>query len=123
MKMEKITFDNLPQAVAMLLEKVEKLEAVLCAKQVETKIEEKPMGVKEAAAFLELAVPTIYSKVSRGDLPAYKSGRKLYFDEAMLIKHIKSARKQVTQEMEIKIERLQPQLPKHQKRKAFRWQG
>ena len=121
--MEKITFDNLPQAVALLLEKVEKLEAVLCRNQTETKIEEKPMGVKEAAAFLELAVPTIYSKVCRGDLPAYKSGRKLYFDEAMLIKHIKSARKQVNNEPEITIERRPPQLPKHQKRKAFRWQG
>ncbi|WP_316795281.1 helix-turn-helix domain-containing protein [Pedobacter agri] len=121
--MKKITFDNLPQAVALLLEKVEKLEDVLYGRQSETKIQEKPMGVKEAAAFLELAVPTIYSKVSRGDLPAYKSGRKLYFDEAMLIKHIKSTRKQVTQEMEIKIERTPLQLPKHQKRKAFRWQG
>ncbi len=122
MKMEKITFDNLPQAVALLLEKVEKLEAVLCAKQSETNIQEKPMGVKEAAAFLELAVPTIYSKVSRGDLPAYKSGRKLYFDEAMLIKHIKSTRMHATKEVELIIERTSLKLPKHQKRKAFRWQ-
>lgn len=81
------------------------------------------MGVKEAAAFLELAIPTIYSKVSRGDLPAYKSGRKLYFDEAMLIKHIKSIKKHETKDVGLTIEPLPLQLPKRQKRKAFRWQG
>ena len=119
--MEKITFDNLPEAVSLLLEKVEKLEALLCGKPLEPKPEKKPMGAKEAAAFLELSVPTIYSKVCRGDLPAYKSGRKLYFDEAMLIEHIKSTRKPATQAPLKKIESIPLQLPKHKKRKAFRW--
>lgn len=122
MKMEKITFDDLPEAISLLLAKVEKIEAVLCGNPLETKIEEKPMGVKEAAAFLALSVPTIYSKVCRGDLQAYKCGRKLYFDKTMLIKHIKSSKKQIVSQMNIEIENAPLQLPKHQKRKAFRWQ-
>jgi len=54
MKMENITFDNLPQAIALLLEKMEKLEQMLCGRAAETRIDQKPMGVKEAAAFLEI---------------------------------------------------------------------
>ena len=121
MTMENITFDNLPQAISLLLEKMEKLEQLLCGRSAEKITDQKPMGVKEAAAFLEISVPTVYSKVCRGKLPAYKPGRKLYFDEEMLIEHIKSAKKQANQVTVEHIEHPAPQLPKYKKRKAIRF--
>ena len=37
------------------------------------------MNVQEVAAFLRLAMPTIYSKVKMGELPYKKRGKRLYF--------------------------------------------
>jgi excisionase family DNA binding protein len=42
------------------------------------------LSIQEAAAFLNLSVPTVYSKVSRRDLPYYKSGKRLYFIKSEL---------------------------------------
>jgi excisionase family DNA binding protein len=37
--------------------------------------------VQEAAQFLNLTVPTIYSKVSKGELPVMKRSKRLYFSK------------------------------------------
>ena len=57
------------------------------------------LTVEEAAKFLNLKVPTIYSKVSKGELPHMKKGR-LYFLPEELLKHVKSGRKKTTIEIE-----------------------
>lgn len=119
--MDKITFDNLPQAVELLLEKMQKIEQLLAVRSIDQSTDQELMGVKEAAAFLELSVATVYSKVCRGEIPAYKPGRKLYFDKAMLIANIKSARKKSHKEVAKGSDPVSIHLPKQQKRKAIRW--
>lgn len=121
MKMEKITFDNLPDAVAMLIEKVQKIEQLLAEKSSEPYQDQQLIGVKEAAAFLELSVATVYTKVCRGEIPAYKPGRKLYFDKAMLVANIKSRKKKLHAEITENQATIAIRLPRQQKRKAFRW--
>jgi excisionase family DNA binding protein len=121
MKMETITFDNLPEAVAMLIEKVQKIEQLLTSRCLEQPENQQLMGVKEAAAFLELSVATVYTKVCRGEIPAYKPGRKLYFDKAMLVANIKSRKKKPHMEITESQPTVAIGLPKQQKRKAFRW--
>lgn len=56
---------------------------------------EKLLNVQEAAQFLNLTVPTIYSKVSRGELPVMKRSKRLYFSNTELMEYLKEGRKQV----------------------------
>ena len=54
---------------------------------------EHPMSVKETANFLNLSIPTIYSKTSRGELPFMKKDKKCYFFKSELVDYIKEGRK------------------------------
>ncbi|RAU84064.1 helix-turn-helix domain-containing protein [Pontibacter arcticus] len=59
-----------------------------------------PLTVKEAAEFLNLAVPTIYSLVSKRKLPVNKRGNKLYFYEQELSEWVKTGRKKTLHEID-----------------------
>ena len=54
---------------------------------------ERLLSVQGAAKFLNLTVPTIYSKVSKGELPVMKRGKRLYFSTDELLAYIKEGRK------------------------------
>lgn len=58
-----------------------------------TKESEKLLSIQEAADFLNLKVPTIYSKVSRGELPVMKGSKRLYFSSVELMDYLKTGRK------------------------------
>ena len=58
------------------------------------------LTIKQAAEFLSLAVPTIYSKVSRGELPVMKREKRLYFSRQELIEYLKAGRKKTIKEIE-----------------------
>ena len=72
--MEQVTFNDLPKAVTMLTKEVGELKRLLIEKQEQTPTEqpEQLLTIQEAAKFLNLKVPTIYSKVSKGELPVMK---------------------------------------------------
>lgn len=64
---------------------------------------EKPeqlLTVQEAAQFLNLTVPTIYSKVSKGELPVMKRSKRLYFSSTELMEYLKEGRKKSNAEIE-----------------------
>lgn len=74
-----------------------------------TKVEptERPeqlLTVQEAAQFLNLKVPSIYSKVSKGELPVMKRSKRLYFSNTELMEYIKKGRKKSNAEIEQKVE-------------------
>ena len=50
------------------------------------------LTVEKTAKFLSLTVPTIYSKVSRGELPVMKRGHRLYFSQQDLLNYLKLGR-------------------------------
>ena len=58
------------------------------------------LTVVQAASFLKLAVPTIYSKVSLGELPVMKRGKRLYFSSTELLDYLKDGRKKTNSEIE-----------------------
>jgi len=67
----------------------------------ETSVDEhKLLTIKQAAEFLNLSVPTVYSKVSRGELPVMKRSKRLYFSKAELLDYIKGGRKKTNSEIE-----------------------
>ena len=65
---------------------------------------EQLLTVQEAAEFLSLAVPTIYSKVSKGELPVMKRSKRLYFSRTELMEYIKAGRKKSNAEIEAEAE-------------------
>ena len=103
--METLTFDQLHNAVAMLTKEVRELKRMLIEKQEQAPTEqpEQLLTIEEAAKFLRLAVPTIYSKVSRGELPVMKQGKRLYFSRTELMEYVKAGRKKSNAETLAKL--------------------
>ena len=100
--MEHLTFDQLPEAVTTLTKEVSELKNLIITKQ-EQPPKEQPetlLNVQEAAEFLKLEVPTIYSKVSRGKLPVMKRSKRLYFSSVELMDYLKQGRKKSSTEIE-----------------------
>ena len=99
MNKEIVSFENLPQAVGLLLEKVDLLEQLLKSQQNTSAPSDRPMSITEAAKFLNLSVPTLYGFVSKRTIPFSKLGKRLYFSEAELTTWVKSGRKQTCTEI------------------------
>ena len=53
---------------------------------------EQVLNVDECAAFLSLSKATIYSKISKGDLPTIKKAKRCYFLKSDLIEYLKKDR-------------------------------
>lgn len=60
---------------------------------------DKLLTVEQAANFLNLAVPTIYSKVQRKELPVCRRGKRLYFSEKELTEWVKEGRQRTSNEI------------------------
>lgn len=90
-----LTLEKLPQAVAMLLNEVSELKGLL-KKQQENKpkqeSEEQFFNVQKTASFLGLTSATIYSKVSRNELPVMKRNGRLYFSKLELLEYLKEGK-------------------------------
>jgi excisionase family DNA binding protein len=99
--MQNLSFDQLPLLVAQLIVTVGNVEKhLLDKKEDHSETEEKFMTISEAAKFLNLAKATIYSKVSRGELPSMKRGKRLYFSNLELTNYIKEGKKKSNLEIE-----------------------
>jgi excisionase family DNA binding protein len=63
------------------------------------------LTIDEVSALLHLTKPTIYSKVSKNELPGVcKQGKRLYFDRHSIINWIKQGRKKSNAEIEAEAE-------------------
>jgi excisionase family DNA binding protein len=62
------------------------------------------LNIREAADFLSLTVPTMYSKVSKGELPVMKQGKRLYFSQKELTDYVKDGKRKSTAEIEAEAE-------------------
>lgn len=72
--------------------------------QQSTQQQEEFLTVKQASELLNLSVPTLYSKVSKGELPVMKRGKRLYFSKQELTEYIKSGRKLTNDEVDAAAE-------------------
>ena len=61
---------------------------------------EQLLTIQEAAEFLSLTVPTMYSKVSKGELPVMKRSKRLYFSRTELLEYLKDGRKKSNAKIE-----------------------
>jgi len=97
-----LTFNDLPKAVKMLTKEVSELKRLLIEKQEQPSTDqpEQLLTVQEAAAFLSLTVPTLYSKCSKNELPYMKRSKRLYFSRIELLEYLKAGRKKSNAEIE-----------------------
>ena len=70
------------------------------ADQKKINLPERPINITDAATLLGLAVPTMYSKVSKGELPYMKRGKRLYFSRTELLDYIKAGKKKSSAEID-----------------------
>lgn len=75
-----ITFNELPQFVSKIYQKLENMEKLLTQKKKEPG-QDQIMSAEECAAFLRLKVTTIYGLVSKGKIPKIKKGKLIYFSK------------------------------------------
>lgn len=94
-----LTFEQLPQVVMTLTEEVRELRKLFLEPQPQQETD-KFLTIQETADFLNLSVPTIYSKVQRRQLPYMKQGKRLYFSKTELTEYIEQGRKKTVSEIE-----------------------
>lgn len=100
MKTKDLTFNDLPEAVAELTRKVDELYKVITNAQIQD-AQEQFLTVDETAKFLNLSVPTIYSKVGKREIPYMKRGKRLYFARKDLETYLQGGRVKTVRELEI----------------------
>lgn len=97
--MTAISFNDLPDAVTELTRKVDELYKVINKVQ-QQETADHFLTVEQTAEFLTLSVPTIYSKVSRRELPYMKRGKRLYFARKDLEVYLQGGRVKTVVELE-----------------------
>lgn len=102
MTLQKVTFDNLPEAIVLLTNEVSELKTLLLEKKENPCSEDKEqiLNAKEAAKFLDLSLATIYSKVSRKEIPFSKRNGRLYFSSTELRDYIKGGKESTYEEID-----------------------
>jgi predicted DNA-binding transcriptional regulator AlpA len=97
--MKPFTFDQIPVMMNKLSRRIDDLERLIKALKLPEQYPEELMDIKQASVLLRLAIPTIYSKVSRNEIPVSKQGKKLYFCKSELIDWIKRGRNRTNAEI------------------------
>ena len=65
---------------------------------------EQLLTIQAAAEFLSLTVPTLYSKVSKREIPVMKRSKRLYFSRIELMEYLKAGRKKSNAEIQSEAE-------------------
>jgi len=102
MTQEKLSFEQLPQAISLLTKEVSELKQLLQQSinpQPAPAPQDQLFTIQQAAAFLGLTVATMYTKVSKAELPVMKRGKRLYFSQTELTEYLKTGRKQTYAEV------------------------
>ena len=105
--MEKLSFESLPAAVSILLEKVSNIEMQL----------QKSSGQKpDTDTWFDLsglcqyhpdkpAKPTVYAYVQNRSIPFHKKGKKLFFLKSEIDAWLKTGRRNTLSEIEAEVDR------------------
>lgn len=99
--MEKFTFEQLPQAVALLLEKVSRIEELLSGNPEVARSIKELLTTKEAATLMGISMSAVYKMTSQREVPVYKpSGKKAYLKREDLMAYMSRNRSMSREEIE-----------------------
>ena len=103
--MEPFNFNELPEVVRLLFEKVESIEQIVLMLKPAENGEDDLLNVSEAAEFLKISTAALYTKVSRSEIPFSKPGKRLYFNRAELQEWVKNGKRKTAQEIRSELDR------------------
>lgn len=96
---EGLTLETLPKAFTHLTNEVSEIKRLLLEKSNEQPTEtDELLTVQDTAKFLSLSVPTVYTLISRRDVPFMKRSKRVYFSKLELINYLKLGRKKTMAE-------------------------
>ena len=104
MNANEISFENLPKAVAHLVDEVAEIKSLVKKGQTLSPPKRIPIGIDDACKIIGKAKPTVYALVRKRLLPCYKNGKKLYFFEDELMAWIENGRKKTVHELTAELE-------------------
>lgn len=97
--MKPFTFDQIPKLMGKLIDKMEHIEMLLKSLNNDPDREDQLLTITDASKLLNLSVATLYSKVSRNEIPVCKKGKKLYFSKTELTAWIQSGKIPTNEEL------------------------
>lgn len=103
MQENQISFDQLPIVVSQLFKKVSNIESMMQQQaQQPAKSQDELLTIKQTSELLGLSVPTLYSKVSRRELPVIKpkGTKRLYFSRSELMEFVHKGRIKTIEEIQ-----------------------
>jgi excisionase family DNA binding protein len=86
---KKIQFEDWGEAIYQISQRLSNIEQLLTQRSENTS-QDQLLSIEEASAFLMLSRATLYSKVSRKELPFIKKTKRLYFSKDELVKYLKT---------------------------------
>jgi hypothetical protein len=97
-----ISFNDMPQAMAYLINQVEKLESLLIAKHPEAQESDKWFNLEELRQYHpdHPAAPTVYAWVGQRLIPNHKHGKKLMFLISEIDAWLKTGKRKTSAEIE-----------------------
>lgn len=97
-----ISFNDMPQALAYLISKVERLESLLNAKQPEPQETDRWFNLDELREYHpdHPAAATVYAWVGQRLIPNHKHGKKLMFLKSEIDSWLKTGRRKTSAEIE-----------------------
>jgi hypothetical protein len=98
--MLEINHNNLPQAMTLIIQKMDRLECIILDKITQPE-NDKMLTIAEAAAEVKLSVATLYGYVSRRQIPYSKppNSKRLWFSKQDLICWMREGRKKTMEQI------------------------
>ena len=99
---DEISFNDVPKAVAHLINKVEKIETLLIAKQPPAQEADQWLNLNDLCAYHpdHPAKPTVYAWISQRSIPYHKKGKKLMFLKSEIDAWFKEGRRKTAAEIQ-----------------------
>jgi excisionase family DNA binding protein len=106
MSLDEISFNDVPKAVAHLINKVEKIETLLVAKQPQTQDSDQWFNLDDLCKYHpdHPAKPTVYAWVGQRSIPYHKKGKKLMFLKSEIDSWLKEGRRKTATEIQTEAE-------------------
>lgn len=99
---DELSFNDVPKAVAHLINKVERIETLLIAKQPQTQEGDRWLNLDDLCKYHpdHPAKPTVYGWIGQRSIPYHKKGKKLMFLKSEIDSWLKEGRRKTATEIQ-----------------------
>lgn len=96
--MTALTFEDIPQAISDLIQKVDTLQSTVTAleKVCNRPVEEPMIGIEDACKIVHLAKSTVYALCQAHKIPFYQPGKMLQFKRSELMAWMEKSKQDTT---------------------------